>query len=226
MIDSVPVDDIEAKLPTQVQLEDIKQENENPRKERSSKLNPPKFKFGFKVYSISEINNQQQTYFCDFRVHFHWFVDPKILKDAKIKKGQKFASIENQDLLKALEPPLIEIKNAVTIEAADPRLPKIEDLEAGECAFSERYRATLSTPIDLKSFPFDSQELKIILRLPRVDGEKILEPIGSRCSGPNVLERFEMPEWNLHEPYYKVQNNFFSVIIFIGNFFSRFWNLQ
>ena len=76
-----------------------------------------------------------------------------------------------------------------------PTLPQSAEVHPdGLVVYRQRYWGSFSQPLDLTSFPFDSQSLKVILANVGFGGERV-NLIPSQSSG--ISEKLTLPDWQL-----------------------------
>ncbi|KAL6043632.1 hypothetical protein QOT17_023780 [Balamuthia mandrillaris] len=142
---------------------------------------------GFTVYKVSAIDGIDsiciaQTFYCDFKIFAQW-VDPALIgHDASVKVDWKKAFSPN-----------IYVKNAIELETTEDRL-RLRDPKRGLVTHTRRFRGTLSQFYRLHDFPFDTQTLTIHLSSTgHIDKNYFLQ----HRSRNNVIERFELQEWEV-----------------------------
>jgi len=115
-----------------------------------SKTEPVRVLAGITVYSVLKIDNVNQLVDIDFKVFCQWEDETLIGKDP-----------ETVDFSKHFHPHFY-VKNAVDLEILEDR-QRLKDAELGIVTHTIHYRGTLSQYFRLHSFPFDIQEIKIII---------------------------------------------------------------
>ncbi|KAL6069133.1 hypothetical protein QOT17_007669 [Balamuthia mandrillaris] len=137
---------------------------------------------GFTVYKVSAIDGIAQTFYCDFKIFAQW-VDPALIgHDASVKVDWKKAFSPN-----------IYVKNAIELETTEDRL-RLRDPKRGLVTHTRRFRGTLSQFYRLHDFPFDTQTLTIHLSSTgHIDKNYFIQ----HRSRNNVIERFELQEWEV-----------------------------
>lgn len=130
------------------------------------------------VIDLENIDNRDQSFTLDVIVRLKWH-DERLANSAGIKG------------LNEVWQPNVQIFNLRNVEARFPEIVKI--IEGGEVQYTQRYYATLSSPLDFRKFPFDVQTLPITLLSFGYSQDEI-ELISETNGG---TENFSISDWHV-----------------------------
>jgi len=153
---------------------DVEQHGDPPSKNsspnnKSSKTGPQKVvDVSFKIYSIADIDCIEVTFRVNIKLFLHW-EDPKLIG---IPDGTVL--VPGKDDIPGLFDPDIRISNEFELEETSREL-RVTDSATGRVKFSIGYRGKIYiVNMSLKYFPFDAQNLQIILRPHKLDEKKLV----------------------------------------------------
>ena len=179
---------------------------------------------GFTVYSVTVINPMTQTFDCDVKVYTRWhdrFLanDPDMVQMAAsscMAEGTAFETREDgmypKNVVKEIDPaladalrPHLSFANAASVEevASDLVVYMSPNDELGWVRAEQHFRGTFFQMMDLHAFPFDLQELQVVLRLPmRADmGREFTQFHNSDgIAQVEVKDWVKLSEWERYEP--------------------------
>ena len=183
---------------------------------------PRKVYISFHIIRISDIDSAQQIFNADFYLRLRWF-DPKYTA---------------QPMGMLTEPPdwrpLVDLVNAKEYSVDLDVNPKL--VGPGILQVTKRYRGTFSAGMELHTFPFDVQNLDIVIEDGESDASKLEWVLESHGTGdvqtlrernglgsPEEvfdLQRAELPEWKVLAIHAERGRHVYS---FLGDLpFSRF----
>lgn len=138
---------------------------------------PTKVMISLYVIDIEDVDNKDQSFTLDIVIRYKW-------------KDSRLTGMENPIPLHSIWYPNIQIYNLRDMEK---RFPEIVTVHDGTVQYTQRYYATLSSPLDFKEFPFDVQKLPITLlafgQTPE-EVELILETAGG-------ADKFSISDWQI-----------------------------
>ena len=124
------------------------QAEEYPRTRPNSQEGPSKVNVSFYIIDIDDIDNKEQSFTLDVIIRLKW-------KDKRLKH------INKPIPLNAIWNPRIQIYNLRDMDTQFPEVVQVMD--DGTVQYTQRYHATLSSPLDFREFPYDIQTLPITL---------------------------------------------------------------
>lgn len=143
-------------------------------------------RLGIVVMDVASIDDATQTFGADFFLIQRWH-DPRLAFDAA-------SGSEAVRVLPAADvwTPEVLILNARALRAALPERVRVSP--DGTVLYRQRYQGALASPLDLKQFPFDRQQLWIrVVSLHEAD-QVVLQPDPQRIGR---LPRFSIAGWTL-----------------------------
>jgi len=164
-----------------------------PEKAASEKSEPQKVKVGLYVLSLGKLDVSSGTYTVDFYLQLD---SDKPIPDSSF------------EFMNGLTNSLEKVEDTVTPEKA----------VAGEAQKFEKFyriKATLNTPIDLRRFPFDRQQMLIVIEDKTRTMEEVVYEADDKASGLDPAIFFpgwDITGWTLQTPEhdYKVYDEKFS----------------
>ena len=181
---------------------------------------------GFTVYSVTNIDPVSQTFACDLKLLLRWH-DTFLAKDPDMVSMARSSCMANapelvfervggyypKHLVKEIEPaiaavlqPRISFANAASVEevASDLIVYLSPNDELGWVRAEQHFRGTFHQMMDLRAFPFDLQQLEIVLRLPqRTDMGREFTQFYNADGSPQteVKDWVKLSEWERFEPH-------------------------
>ena len=141
---------------------------------------PTEVRVGIYVVDIEQIDNSRQQFAVDFVVDLIWN-DPRLA----VSPGRRS--------LNDVWHPQAYLFNQRGLETL---LPQTVDVESdGSVRYLQRYYGSLSAPLDLRDFPFDSQALPITILSIMYGPADVQFVFASELSGRT--ERFSIVEWQV-----------------------------
>ncbi len=159
-------------------------------KSTTGEKKPREIQVTMKILSVSSVSNVEQRFSADFIVVLRW-IDPKLI-------GAKNSDI---DWTHAWNP-RVSVKNALELNKLEDTVSRrLEDPTIGLVRDTARYRGSLSEYLELEEFPFDHQDLTIVLSTTRsVNDVVFVSPTSDRVR----VSRFLLPEWEMKPPKWEV----------------------
>jgi len=114
--------------------------------------NPLHIEILLEIIDITEINGLSETFALDSYMILRW------KDDTGTSTPQVYWNESAQEKLSEVLP-YLELNHRY--ETREVMTSRLEVFATGEVMYSERFHATLYSPFDLRSFPFDSQEFRI-----------------------------------------------------------------
>eukprot|EP00735_Rhodelphis_limneticus_P003548 TRINITY_DN15034_c0_g1::TRINITY_DN15034_c0_g1_i1::g.25023::m.25023 TRINITY_DN15034_c0_g1::TRINITY_DN15034_c0_g1_i1::g.25023 ORF type:complete len:651 (-),score=81.83,sp/O70212/5HT3A_CAVPO/23.83/2e-07,Neur_chan_LBD/PF02931.18/1.1e-05,Neur_chan_memb/PF02932.11/9.3,Neur_chan_memb/PF02932.11/0.81,MDFI/PF15316.1/6 TRINITY_DN15034_c0_g1_i1:113-2065(-) len=155
----------------------------------STKPKPPKgpvnVEIGFTVFSIASVDIVAQTFYCDVKLFTRW-KDPSLY-------GIDPDAIDWDKQFK----PEIYVKNATQFKVVEDRLRKKEK-NSDVVTHTTRIRGTMTEFLELWDFPFDRQDLRVVVATPQHVAKLIFVPFEGRKS--ILMGTIQLQEWSLLEP--------------------------
>ena len=136
------------------------------------------------LLDVDEIDNVKQTFTANLATAMRW-------QDHSLAH-QGPGSISKP--LTDIWYPSVQILNQQRLVATFPKV--VEILPDGTVVYRQRYWGNFSQPLELKSFPFDTQKLKVIVANVGF-GMQSVRLLPSSDSG--ISEKFSMPDWTVTE---------------------------
>eukprot|EP00823_Brevimastigomonas_motovehiculus_P000389 TRINITY_DN1047_c0_g1_i1.p1 TRINITY_DN1047_c0_g1~~TRINITY_DN1047_c0_g1_i1.p1 ORF type:complete len:348 (+),score=87.96 TRINITY_DN1047_c0_g1_i1:101-1144(+) len=138
-----------------------------------------------RVMSISQVSTVEQSFNADFLLVLTW-IDRSLI-------GANPKDIDWDTTTTLSWNPKFSIKNALELERLEETGGRrLEDPSTGLVKETARFRGSLSQYLELETFPFDTQELTIVLACNKSSSELIFEmPPPDKIK----LNKFIMPEW-------------------------------
>ena len=136
------------------------------------------------LLDVDEVNNVAQTFTANLATAIRW-------QDHSLAH-QGPGSISKP--LTDIWYPSVQILNQQRLVATFPKV--VEILPDGTVVYRQRYWGNFSQPLELKSFPFDTQKLKVIVANVGF-GMQSVRLLPSSDSG--ISEKFSMPDWTVTE---------------------------
>ena len=136
------------------------------------------------LLDVDEIDNVKQTFTANLATAMRW-------QDHSLAH-QGSGSISKP--LTDIWYPSVQILNQQRLVATFPKV--VEILPDGTVVYRQRYWGNFSQPLELKSFPFDTQKLKVIVANVGF-GMQSVRLLPSSDSG--ISEKFSMPDWTVTE---------------------------
>jgi hypothetical protein len=159
-------------------------------KELDESIVPTKVSVGLFVFDISRIDNAQQTFSVDFRIELCW-TDPYF---------QPFSGNLRRYSLNNVWHPSINFLNARNIEK---QLDEFVEIDANANArMSQRYQGEFSSHLNLEDFPFDQQELNILL-ISNYGPDILNFQIDENITGS--VTQFSIAEWSIKPMVTKIE---------------------
>jgi hypothetical protein len=145
---------------------------------------PRKVYTSFHIIRITNINSASETFDADFYLRLRWY-DPKYSKENLLG-----TTIESKEWR-----PEVDLINATEINKDLTIGPKV--VELGIVQWIGRYRGTFSATMDLRNFPFDQQELSIVIEDGERDASKLKWVLDAHNTKP--VQRLDEPVQGLKE---------------------------
>lgn len=137
-----------------------------------------KVQVSFYVIDLTEINNIEQSFTIDVVIRLKW-------------KDGRLSGVNEAVPINSIWQPNLQIYNLRDFEK---RLPEVATITEDQTVqYTQRYYATLSSPLDFKEFPFDVQTLPITLisfGYSPEEVELIYENAGSE-------EKYSISDWSV-----------------------------
>ena len=141
---------------------------------------PTEVQVGIYVVDIEQVDNARQQYAVDFVVDLMW-------------NDSRLANEPGRRSLNDVWHPQVYLFNQRGLETL---LPETVDVESdGRVRYLQRYYGSLSAPLDLRDFPFDSQVLPITLVSVVYGPDDVELTFTPGLSGRS--ERFSIAEWEV-----------------------------
>jgi hypothetical protein len=134
------------------------------------------------LLDVDEVNNVKQNFTANLATAMHW-QDHSLVHDGPGSISRPLADVWH---------PSIQILNQQRIIATFPQVVEIDP--NGAVTYRQRYWGNFSQPLKLKSFPFDTQRLKLTLANIGF-GMRSVRLIPSPDSG--IAEQFSVPDWKV-----------------------------
>jgi len=129
----------------------------------------------FRVKNISNIDSKEQTFRISFTVTLSW--------DMTIKDLNKFTSTRTLPKPE-WSPPKLDIVNAVEIYGQEEDIPTVRRIDGKLMVCKEiEYIVLASETLELEHFPFDYQELKVVIGFNNARGSDVIEMFAQQKSG-------------------------------------------
>lgn len=136
---------------------------------------PTKVSIGSYLMDLAGVDDVDQTFSADFFLWYAWH-DPRLaLKDAGDTGEPRIFSYQQ------IWHPFIEIFNQRDLKARYDEMLRVD--AAGNVQFIQRYTGELSTPLQHKDFPFDSQELEILIGSMRYGPDELSLVVDEQRTG-------------------------------------------
>jgi hypothetical protein len=136
---------------------------------------PTKVSIGGYLMDLAGVDDVDQTFSADFFLWYAWH-DPRLaLKDAGDTGEPRIFSYQQ------IWHPVIEIFNQRDLKARYDEMLRVD--AAGNVQFIQRYTGDLSTPLQHKDFPFDSQELEILIGSMRYGPDELSLVVDEQRTG-------------------------------------------
>ncbi len=142
---------------------------------------PTRVSFGFYVIDIRAINDVEQSFTADIFLSLRW-KDPRLVPLAHCKF--RLAEVWN--------PPLVFL-NLTDMAKQDEDIVVIRS--DGTVVYRQRFVGDVSSPVDLRDFPFDRQVLPFTFLIRRYTPEEVVFAGGERAEGQ--AETFSIPGWSI-----------------------------
>ena len=140
---------------------------------------------GVFIIDVSKIEEREQQVVMDLGLRANWQV-PSLADDSA-------PAIRTLPLDKAESPELL-VLNARDLNEKLPQTVRVD--RAGRVTYRQRLQGTLSTPMVLKDFPFDTQEIIIQILALGSDGRPLVADIKS----VGIVEGTTLPGWIIGTP--------------------------
>jgi hypothetical protein len=140
---------------------------------------------GVVIIDISKIEEREQQVAVDLGLRATWQV-PELADESA-------PEIRTLPLEEARSPELL-VFNARDLDEKLPQTVRVD--RAGKVSYRQRLQGTLSTPMDLENFPFDTQEIIIQILCLGADGRSLIADI--KASG--IMEGTTVPGWIIEKP--------------------------
>jgi hypothetical protein len=134
------------------------------------------------LLDVDEVNNVNQNFTANLATAMRW-QDHSLVHDGPGSISRPLADVWH---------PSIQILNQQRIVATFPQAVEIDP--NGTVTYRQRYWGNFSQPLKLKSFPFDTQRLKLTLANVGF-GMQSVRLIPSPDSG--ITEQFSVPDWKV-----------------------------
>jgi hypothetical protein len=148
---------------------------------------PTKVAVGIYIIDVSEINDVSQIYHVDFFFTLNWS-DPRLSS-----KMHRTSSEMCTYKLDEIWHPHINIVNQRDIKKAFDDIVEVD--KEGNVLYRQRLYGTLTSPLDLRDFPFDKQALPISIASFRYGPEEVTLVIDEQRTGR--VETFSLQGWSL-----------------------------
>lgn len=156
----------------------VLQAKDYPKTRPNKSGEPTKVEVSLYIIDIEGIDNKEQSFKLDVVVRLRW-------------KDIRLSGISTPVPLQSIWNPNIQLYN---LRDMDERFPNIVHIQKdGSVQYTQRYQATLSSPLDFKKFPFDAQILPITL-LSFGNTPQEVEMIFNIAGG---AEKFSISDWNI-----------------------------
>ena len=139
---------------------------------------PTKVQVGLYVIDIADIDNKDQSFTIDVVIRLRW-------------KDTRLSVIQSPVPLHSIWNPNVQIFNLRDAETQFPEIATI--LNNGNVQYTQRYYATLSSPLDFKAFPFDVQTLAVSLVAFGFSPDEV-ELVFETAGG---AEKFSISDWRV-----------------------------
>ena len=172
-----------------------------------ARFRPPVVELGYRIYSISHVQPHDELVTADMRV-FVLYRDPCCAGhkglDAGLSDPAEFMAAQG---LSRAYVPFVTFGNASTTEKVDGGYRVMSD--EGDVKLHVRVVGQFHQQYDLEGFPFDTQVLKFVIRIPRnEDCEGVTFKVHPVYGGPrdapeakgNTMNEFQLTEWQVHVP--------------------------
>ena len=141
---------------------------------------PTIVKIAFYIIDIENIDNKKQSFTADVIIRLKW-------------KDSRLSGIEVPIPLNAIWNPKIQIYNLRDVDARFPEVVKI--LKGDTIQYTQRYYATLSSPLDFSEFPFDVQTLPITLLSFGFTPQEVVMDFETAGGA----DKFSVSDWNIEK---------------------------
>jgi hypothetical protein len=146
---------------------------------------------GIIMVDLSAIDDVEQTFRADFFLVIRWH-DPRLAQTG----GAPVRFFDFDEIWH----PFIELTNKRELAARQPDRLQVD--RSGNVQYLQRYDGTLTTPLKLKDFPFDAQELKITLMSSRYGPEEIV--LNTNQGVFSKLGDFSLTGWEAHPGQWRI----------------------
>ena len=147
-----------------------------------------------KVFSMLNMDIIQQTFAIEFRLVFEWH-EPKLATDEPTAAVPKKVAVSEWD--PKLFSPMPLIQNGTRDLDGKPGRFDVFGGPEGRVSQSWDFRGTLLHEYALRKFPFDDQQLSIVVRLKQWHGLYV-EP-RPHPARPSMIDRVVLPEWEVSD---------------------------
>lgn len=149
---------------------------------------PIKVEVGIFLIDVIEVNEVEESYGVDFTLSLSW-------RDPRLSAAERGGSLDDCRLkLSEIWHPQVDLINQRGLALSQNSDVDVSD--DGTVRFSERLTGTLSSPLDLRSFPFDTQRLRIQLASFEYGPEDVVFVVKEGRTG---LEGIVVPGWELED---------------------------
>lgn len=146
---------------------------------------PTRVKVGLYVIDLISVDGATRTFEADIAVRFDWN-DPRLASENEGTRRMPLADVWY---------PRFMVTN---VRASDPRMPEVVEVSPqGGVVYRQRAIGTYATPLDLRDFPRDRQQLFIQLVASGYEPGTIEFVIGDELSGSSG--EFSITDWEVGE---------------------------
>ncbi len=142
---------------------------------------PTRVSVGLYVLDIARINDVEQSFTTTFAMRVQW-KDPRLAALAHCKFG-----------LDEVWNPRVRVINREDLSRSRADMVKI-DLQ-GTVTYTQAFKGTLASPLDLREFPFDRQVLPFTIVTVEHGPEEVLLGVNERITGQD--DTFSIADWSI-----------------------------
>jgi len=142
-------------------------------------VGPTIIKVGLYVIDIENIDNKKQSFTTDVIIRLRW-------------KDKRIIGNERRIPLDAIWNPRIQFYNLRDVDVRFPQSVKV--MKDGTIEYTQRYHATLGSPLDFRNFPYDEQTLSITLLSFGFTPQEVV--MVNETAG--FSDEFSVADWNIN----------------------------